>query len=169
MKTKKYLTGFVVFIFFILISGIKAQTYDFETWVEGPDLFTIGRPETVNIYVQNLGDEDSYTISYTKEAFVVGGTDHVDHLIDVRFPSNRIESVKSNGIGDTFATITSLGPFRNGKVIFTITSESSPVSHDVTLEITQGLPVNLPEFELIGLVQILILACLIISYTSHFR
>jgi len=169
MKTKKYLTGFVVFILFILISGIKAQTYDFETWVEGPDIFTIGRPEIVNIYVQNLGDEDSYTISYTKEAYEISGTDRVDHLIDVRFPSNRIESVKSNEVGDTFATITSLGPFRDGKVIFTVTSEATSNSYDVTIEITQGLPVNLPEFELIGLVQILIFACLVISYTSHFR
>jgi len=172
MRMKVMIKGLLISLFFILFSihVVNAANYDFKIWVEGPQRFTIGRSEIVNIYILNNGTKnDSYTISFTKEALY--GVDDVDHLIDVSIPSNKITLVEPNETGTTFATVTLLGPITSGSVTFNATSDSDPSIKRVAepLEILTGYPINLPEFELTGLILLLILATLIVSYSSHFR
>ena len=72
--------------------------YDFKVWIEGPEIFTIGKEELVYIYVQNLGGKtDSYEVSYTKEAFDKN-MQPVPHLITVSIPSSIILSVEPDGV-----------------------------------------------------------------------
>jgi hypothetical protein len=133
--------------------------YNLDTWTEGPSVFTISKAEPVNIYVRNLGNiRDSYNISVRKEAYKDGNS--VPHLVHVSMPSNRISSVEPNRTGNTFATITLLGPITNGRVTFNVTSDSQPSIHGETfIEFKPGMtgsPINLPEFGLMGLFQIFI-------------
>jgi hypothetical protein len=130
--------------------------YDFEAWVEGPELFTVGRAELTSIYVRNVGNiDDSYNISFTKEA-TKNGYD-VSHLINVYMPSRRVSLVEPNRIGNTFATITLSGPVDDGSVTFNITSEKSSVYKEVSIQLVTGMPLNLPEFGFLSLIQMLVL------------
>jgi len=145
--------------------------FKFKMWVDETRLFTIGRPELANIYVQNLGTEtDSYNITFTKNATM--NLIPANHLVSVSMPSYRIHSVQSGKVGNTFATITVLGPIDYGYVNFTVRSENNPLAYlRASIDITTGYPVSLPEFGLIELIELLLLACLIlvVSYPSHFR
>jgi len=149
---------------------LASANYDFKIWSEGPQLFTIGKKEIVNVYIQNTGNrDDSYTVSFTKEALFEGGD--VKHLIDVSIPSNKINLVNPNRTGNIFATITLLGPITSGSVTFNATSESDSLVKRIAepIEIKTGYPISLPEFGLMGLMLLILISSLIISYSSHFR
>ncbi len=145
--------------------------YDFKIWVDEPRLVTIGKPVLANVYVQNLGTAaDSYTITYTKNATDLN-LNPAPHLVHVSMPSNRIHSLEPDKIGNTFASITILGPISSGNVTFNVTSETNP-SKSLTdfIDIEAGFPMSLPEFGLIGMIELLFLVCLllVVSYSSHF-
>ena len=136
-------------------------------WVAGPNIFTIGKPTQVNVYVRNLGSEtDNYRVNYTVYYTYQG--DDLSHLIDVFIPSDSISSVQSNRVGVTQATLKILGPIRtsDARVKFNVTSDSTGEWRAATIMIKAGYPISLPEFKLIGLIQLLILSCLtlILSY-----
>lgn len=167
MKIKLQLI-FIIFLLLLFIPEIKAA-YDFEIQVSGPVFFTIGKTETVNIYVRNTDDLDSYIIYYTKKA-QDASLNEVSHLVDVKFTSDKISSVETNESRSTFALVTLQAPIQSGNITFTVESESQPtLTKEASIAIITGYPINLPEFEWIGLFIILILATLILitSYTSH--
>jgi hypothetical protein len=165
-----------LFLIFVTLSisvpiSLGQVPYDFRTWADESRLFTIGRPEITNIYVQNLGtNNDSYIISYKKEAYLKNLAP-ASHLLYVSMPSNRIHSVSPGMTGNTFATINLLGPIARGNITFNVTSENSPSLYkEGTISISAGFPISLPEFELIGFLQllVLVLSLLIVFYSSHF-
>ncbi|MDI6826292.1 MAG: hypothetical protein QMD36_03840 [Candidatus Aenigmarchaeota archaeon] len=168
MESKNKIILFSLILFFLMIDTVEAAI-SFKAWSAAPVLFTVGRTESVNIYVQNTGDEDdSYNITYTKQAWKQ--SIEVPHLISVSMPSYKIKRLKTNETGDTFAKITILGPIDTGNVTFNVTSETqSNVYHITSVEIRTGSPIILQEFSLFGVIQILILATLIlvISYASY--
>ncbi len=166
-KNRIILLVFLLLLFLSFINVVEAAV-SFKAWTGAQVLFTLGKTELVNIYVQNTGDEDSYNITYIKTA--TKQSIQVPHLISVSMPSSKIRRLKINETGDTVAKITILAPIDVGNVTFNITSETSPgVSQITSIEIRTGLPIILQEFSAYGLVQILILATLIliISYASY--
>jgi len=168
MKYKNKIVLFFSLILFLLIIDIAEAAVSFKAWAAAPVLFTLGKTEFVNIYVQNTGDEDSYNITYTKSA--TKQSFPVPHLISVSIPSYKIKRLNINETGDTVARVTILGPIDSGNVTFNITSETQPSVFRVTsIGIRTGLPIILEEFDIFGLVQILILATLIlvVSYASY--
>ena len=154
----------------ISIHIVSAQNYDFKIWASGPQLFTIGREEMVNVYILNNGTEtDSYTIDFTKQAMY--GLDDVSHLLDVSMPSDKINLVKPNKTGNTFATITLMGPITSGSITFNASSDSDPsVKREaIPINVLSGTPISLPEFGLMGLILLILISSLIISYSFHIR
>jgi len=153
----------------ILFFTTVQPQYKLNGWVAGPKLFTIGRSELINIYVQNLGNlEDTFNVSFKKTAQDISLND-VSQLIDVNIPSKDIVQVEPGNIGNTVATITLLGPINTGSITFNITSETnSSVSQLVTIQVVTGYPINLPEFELLGMIQVLIFAvCIFLVLKIH--
>jgi hypothetical protein len=144
--------------------------YKLNGWIAGAKLFTIGRPEFINIYAQNLGNlKDTFNVSFKKTAQDINLND-VSHLIDVHIPSKDIIQVEPGNIGNTVATITLSGPINTGSVTFNITSKTnSSVSQEITIQIVTGYPINLPEFDLLGIIQILVFATCIFLVLKIYR
>ena len=168
MKYKNKTVLLFSLILFLLIIDITEAAVSFKAWAASPVLFTLGKTELVNIYVQNMGETDRYNITYTKNATKQGIK--VPQLIGVSMPSYSIKELNTSETGDTFAKITILGPIDAGNITFKITSKKdSLVYHETSVDIKTGLPVVLQEFGLFGIVQILILVTLvlIISYASY--
>jgi len=142
--------------------------YAFNSWAEGPGLYTIGRMELANIYVRNTGNIiDSYNITGVIKT-AKKGFDSVPQLIEVSIPSNIISSVNNGTVGNTFASITLKGQVDQGNVTFIINSSTTGDSSIATISIVGGSPVALPEFELIGIIQIIIIGS-IIFVLFHFK
>ena len=141
---------------------ILIPLFEFSTWIEGSSSLTIGRTELINVYVRNSGNvEDSYNVSFRKEAYKGGNL--VPQLLDVKMHSSKIEEVKPNTTRDTFALVTLLGPIERGSITFNVTSASG-YTKEISLEFKPGtvnFPINLDEFEIIGLVQIIIFGVLV--------
>jgi uncharacterized protein YfaS (alpha-2-macroglobulin family) len=149
-----------------LLPVVKAD-YNFEVKAEGPSIFTVGRTETVNIYVHNIGsDNDSYSITFTKKA-QDQSLNSVPQLVQVSLFSNKTHNLTQNEQKSTFALITLIGPVQSGNVTFTIFSNAQPTNYrEVSVKILSGMPVNLPEFGWLGLIEILILVSLILISTD---
>ena len=177
-KNEDFTKGLVVWrIYANDTSGNEAMTsgtfevtpfYDFETWAEGPDFFTIGKPSIVNIYVRNTGNvKDSYNITYNKE---VNNPFGADNLVQINLLSNRINSVRAGSVSSTFATVTLQGPVTSGRIRFNVTSiDNQTMKMTEWVEVKSDYPISLPEFGLIGFLLLLLISALIISYSSHFR
>lgn len=168
MKYKNKTVIFFSLILFLLTIDITEAAVSFKAWAASSVLFTLGKTELVNIYVQNMGDADSYNITYIKNATKQGIK--VPQLISVSMPSYSIKELNTNETGNTFAKITILGPIDAGNITFRILSKKdSLIYHETSVDIKTGLPIVLQEFGVFGLVQILILATLvlIISYASY--
>lgn len=167
----KKITGvywFFISIFFLTLlipTNVHAQ---FDVWVEAPTIFTIAKIESVNVYIKNKDVVDeNYNVTYTKSTAPPGG----EYLINVYLPVNRTKTIKPDDVTSVLARVTLLGPVAGGSIRFTVDSDSgASFTTPQTLLIT-GPPINLPEFGLIGLIQLLILASLllVVSYSSHFR
>jgi hypothetical protein len=168
MKIQKYLLYFFILIF--LLPMARAD-YNFEVKAEGPSIFTVGRTEAVNIYVRNIGsDNDSYSITFTKKA-QDQYLNSVPQLVQVSLFSNRTHNITPNEQKSTFALITLIGPVQTGNVTFTVSSKAQPTNYrEVSIKILSGMPVNLPEFGWLGLIEILVLVSLILiaSNASQF-
>ena len=134
-------------------------------------IFTVGRPSSFLIYVQNEALEaDNYTVTYEKEYTYPTQEDDLSHLIHVHLVSNKIENLEPGRIRSTQGSITILGPiFDEGTVTFTITSEKTGHQEQKTVEITGNVARVLPEFNLIGFVQLFFLVGLVIFYSFHIR
>lgn len=158
---KKLITIFT--IFFLLLLPIV--TADFKIWAERTGLFTIGKPERVNVYVQNLGtNPDSYQIRFSKSATYQ--TQDVSHLLNVNLESGIIPTLKQNEVGSTFATVTILGKIDSGTITFNAT-DSTGLEKSYSIYLTAGLPIALHEFSFIGILVILISSVFIYySYKS---
>ena len=115
----------------------------------------------VSIYVKNTGSAvDSYNVSPMVSS----------HLIDVNPPFSKIVLVEPGGVRNTLSTVTLLGSLEGGSVRFNVTSEADTTASMLTLpvNIIVGYPISLPEFEMIGFIQLLILACVILFlYLSY--
>jgi hypothetical protein len=150
--------------------SIVIPRYSLTVWSRGPSLFTIGRPETINVYVKNTGNmNDSFSITPIK--YASKNLQNVSHLVDVNMPSNKIVSVEPGKIGNTFATVTLSGLVDSGTVRFNITSGNDPTSYSLTsqINISTGSPINLPEFESYGLFQILIFASFLLMFSLYMK
>jgi len=167
---KKITEVYLLFISIFLITlsiPTKVHAQNPEVWAEAPPIFTIAKTGSINIYVKNTGaTEEKYDITYTVTVQPSGS-----HLINVHLPIDKTKTIKPGDIGSVLARITLLGPIPQPATIsFTATADgSSGTSEDIPL--ISASPINLPEFGLIGLIQLLILATilLVVSYSSHFR
>ena len=140
--------------------------YDFRVWVEPKSMiFTVGKKTRVNLYIENtaeLGYPDSYDIDYIinsdNPALI-----HVD-MSNILYP---IE-LDSGEIKTLYPMITVLSKGGTGNVIFNVTSEgNSEVYRNASLNILQGnLPISLPEFSILNLFVIIVLAGVIFFYNS---
>jgi len=153
-------------VVFLIPTNVHAQI-DFEVWVESPPIFTIAKTESVNVYVKNLqaGVDDNYTVTFQTSSPQA-------HLISVHLPNDRTKTVKEGDVGGVLARVTLLGPMNPvSSITFRATSDFDGSFDEKQIQLITGPPMNLPEFELIGLIQLLILASLllVISYSSHFR
>jgi hypothetical protein len=159
----------LILILFLLFSFRAANAaHNFQMWIEGTPRCTIGKEELINIYVKNTGtlvtDVDSYTVNCWSFTFPN------PNLINVNIPSDRILSIKPNQTGNTFATAICLAPFTTGGVGCRVTSDATGTSPEDNIDIKVGYPITLSEFGLIGIIELLILASLlVVSYSSHFR
>jgi hypothetical protein len=169
MKARKCLLYF--FILMTLMPVVRAN-YNLEVKAEGPVIFTVGRTETVNIYVRNIGtDNDSYSINFTKKA-QDQYLNSVPQLVQVSLFSNKTHNLTQNEQRSAFALITVIGPVKIGNVTFVVFSNAQPTNYrEVSIKILSGMPVNLPEFGWLGLIEILVLVSLILIATnaSQFR
>jgi len=132
------------------------------------DIFTIGKPSSFLIYIRNRALEtDSYTISYKKEYTYQG--DDLSHLIDVHFVSNKIEDLESGKVRVTQGTVTILGPILNeGNVTFITTSENTGYQSQKVIRVSgNASSIVLPEFSLLGFIQLFFFAGLVIFYSFH--
>jgi len=150
-------------------------SYDFQIWVERQGVITVGKPTPFLIYVQNLGVEtDSYTVTYLVNYEHPPGYD-LSHLIQIHLVSDRIEQVDSNGIRETQGTMRIIGQIYppGATITFRVESDNSGGTKETSIEISggesSGLPRTLPEFSLIGFLQLLLLAGLVVFYSSHIR
>ncbi len=149
---------------------VYSQLYNFKTWSERKGIFTIGVPSPFLIYVQNIGNTaDNYTITYDVDYNPSG--DDLSHLIDIHLVSNRIENLEANRTRDTQGAITLLGPVfnpPNANITFNVTSENSGNLNQTSIEISGGASggflKTLPEFGLIGFLELFLLICLVIFY-----
>lgn len=141
--------------------------YNFEVWAEGSGFFTTGTPQIVNIYVRNTGNvEDSYNISYNKSVTFPPA----DNLVQINLPSYNINLVKPGRVGNTFATVTLLGPVTSAEIWFNVNSTGNQSSKETKrIPIKSDYPISLPEFQLIGFLLLLIIPALVIFYSSRFR
>lgn len=142
------------FILVLLLPPVYSLPSDFKVWAQRSGLFTVGKKEQVQIYVQNLiAAASSYEIVYSKSAFY--NLNDVSHLVQVYIPSNRINSVKQNEIKATIATVNINGPVTSGQINFIVRSLSDGSENTATVSMTSGLPVSLPEFGTIGLIMLI--------------
>ena len=168
MKKIKEVYWFFISIFFLtLLIATNVHAQDPEVWVEAPPIFTIAKTESVNIYVKNnLASEENYDITYDIDVQPSG-----EHLINVYLPIDETKTINPGDVGSVLARITLLGPIpQPAKITFTATSGAN-FGTSGEIQLISGPPLNLPEFGLIGLIQLLILASLllVVSYPSHFR
>ena len=153
--------------FLTILIATKVNAQDYEVWVKAPPIFTLVRTESVNVYIKNLGASDNnYNVTYATSAS--SGL----HLINVYMPINRTKTIRPGDVGNILARVTLLGPIISGSITFTVEPDSgNPPSIDKSINLLTGSVLNLPEFELIGLIQLLILTSLllVVSYSSRFR
>ena len=133
------------------------------------NIFTLGKPSSFLIYIRNRGLEtDSYTITYQKEYTYHG--DDLSHLIDIHFVSNEIENLEPGRIRVTQGTITILGSILSeGTITFITTSENTGYQDQKVIRVSGNASrlISLPEFSLLGFLQLFFLAGLIIFYSFH--
>lgn len=126
---------------------------NFKTWVEGPNLFTIGKKTKINLYIENMGPfPDDYTIDYEVESPVV----------DVELLKTDVNNVTVDEIRTINPSILLLESHPEpNNVNFTVRSKSCGDEEYTILYIESGLPISLPEFSFAGLLFIISLSGLI--------
>ena len=88
--------------------------------------------------------------------------------MDVTIRSDRINDIEYTKVGNTFAVVSLLGHIDSGSVSFEIESDSSGTTQTRTLSISgSGTKLSLPEFGVLGFLQILLLIALVVSYSFH--
>jgi hypothetical protein len=163
----------LLMILITLIFSLNKVNADFNFWVESTEVFTIGSPATFMVYVENLEPGvDNYVISYDVNYEYPAGND-LSHIIDVRLQTNKIENVQTNQIKDTQGTVTILAQVYppGGTIIFTARSDGGVERSDliqVSGGPSGGIPKTLPEFSILGFLQLIFLAVLVVSYSFHF-
>lgn len=159
-KFRSYLFAMIFVVLFIPDVSFAAE-YDFDFWAESPYLFTIGTPTKVNLYLKNIGTKsDTYTIAISsKEAKKEIPGEDFPELIQVSLESDRIGPVSTNGIGDSFSTVTVVGPVVIGNITFKATSISNPsIYKEDGIQVKSEYATSLPEFNLIAMMGLMILA-----------
>jgi hypothetical protein len=157
--------AFVLVFFLLTFQAVRA---DFEVWGETSGLFTVGTPQKFNIYVRNLDDpsDTDYDITLvTKQATCVGGG-NCNHLLHVYLQSDRVLELDQNQAGFTVATVTSLGPFVDGVIEFDVQGPSGTRRVSATGFIA-AMPVSLPEFGLLGILELAALALIILIVSDR--
>ncbi|MCX8178876.1 MAG: hypothetical protein N3D75_03555 [Candidatus Aenigmarchaeota archaeon] len=130
---------------------------DFELWAQRGGLFTIGENQIIKVYVLNKdSSQRDYTITYSKSATY--NTNDVSHLLIVSFPSNRIDDVKPSETKSTELTVLIAAPISQGSITFTGTDDTGTVRQYTITDIRASYPQNLPEFHIIFLLLLFILA-----------
>jgi len=154
---------------------VGPAVYSFNLKISGGNLFTIGEGQQVTMYIENTGNiQDSYRVTCEKQATYE--TLPVSHLVDLSPDAGTIDFVNPGATGDMTITVTLLGQITEGSVTCNAQSVGSPGTAEVSLEdniltIIVGYPLSVPEFGLLGFIELVILASatLVISYTFRFR
>jgi len=135
--------------------------YRFKTWVKPEKMmFTLGSKTQITLYIENMGSyTDIYDVTYKIDS-------SNPELIKVDLTGASTTGNMAHGeIKKLHPRITVLSTDANGDVNFNVTSRGDPsLSQIATLHIIQSdYPVSLPEFSLLGLIEILVLVVIIYS------
>ncbi len=123
----------------------------FNVWVEPNQmLFTIARETPVNLYIKNTGEDD--------ETYSIEAKPSNPAVIEVDISSS-IVSVDEGTTELVRPLVTVLATTTSGEIVFNITAPGHPGKYrTATLSILEGLPISLFEFNILGLIIIIILA-----------
>lgn len=153
---------------------LSPRFYDFKFWVEPTKaMFTLGQKTPINLYIENVGDQvDSYTIDFN----IISAN---PSLIIVEMPEphptgqpgiTEVRDVSPNEKVIKKPRILILSKEATGDIEFNATLEDpdSP-SRTVTLRILESdFPASLPEFNLFGVMGIIIIASSIYFFQKKF-
>ena len=136
----------------LVLPSVQAADFyslKFDFWTGELSTATVGETIKLPIYVKNLGVlEDNYTISVTSTS----------PSIYIQDQSLLISSLKTNEIKSVFSRMTLTVGGSDTNVVVTATSATKPsYSQTKTLTIKSGLA-NLPDFDYLGIVQIMIIS-----------
>lgn len=135
---------------------------DFTVWVQ-PNriMFPIGTRNFVILYVENKGGyTDNYTVNYEKKP------NDPNIIVDLTGVTPT-DNVASGEIIRLYPGITVLTTITDGYVTFMVNSNNEPtMQRNATLNIMESdFPLSLPEFDLLGLIEILILVGLVYFFS----
>jgi len=133
--------------------------FHFDMWVEPTrGIFTVGKQTNVNLYIHNLCPyPDNYNLTFN----ITSGNPALIKVDIMGF--DYIQDVGPGEIRMVYPSITMLESSATGQVFFNATSEgNSTVQKNATLTVLPSeSPVSLPEFDIIGLVFIVLLVGII--------
>ncbi len=135
---------------------------DFTVWVQpNKIMFPIGTKNSVVLYVENKGGyTDSYIVDYEKNP------NNPNIIVDLTGVTPTA-SVASGEIKRLYPRITVLTTGTNGDVTFMVNSTQEPtMQRNATLHIMESdYPLSLPEFGVLGLIEIIILVGLVYFFS----
>jgi len=139
--------------------------FGFNAWVQ-PDrmMFTLGSKTPVNLYIQNKG---AYTDSYTVNADS-SNPELIKYDLTGVSPTG---GVAYGEIKTLYPRIITLYNDIPGNVKFNVSSQGDPTLHNITTLniIASDFPLSLPEFGILGLIEIIILAGIVYLVVSEFK
>ena len=138
--------------------------FDFDTWVK-PErmMFTLGAKIPVNLYIKNKG---GYTDAYTIDYFITSSN---PELIKVDLTGvTPTGSVAHGEIKKLYPRIMTLYTDATGDVTFNVSSQGDPTLYKTaTLNIIESdFPLSLPEFDIFGLIGMIIIAGIVYLITQ---
>lgn len=131
----------------------------FSFWISGPSALKVGEPTEFLLYIENTGyDEGSYD-SYREDSYDINYTQVFEnpslvHVSDVPSSTEGVDFGEKRSIP---IEITLLATEARGFVNFKVSSRNYPTIYRVAmLQIMEtGLPHDLPEFGVLGLVELI--------------
>ena len=135
--------------------------FNFNMWVEPKNtMLTVGKKTWINLYIQNTGKSgysDEYNITYKVDNPALIWVD-MSTIMDTKTAEGQIKKF--------WVGITILSRTASGEITFNATSVNDPRIYRIaTLTIYQSeFPISLPEFDLLHMFEIFILAGIIYSF-----
>lgn len=147
----------ILLIILFILPAVKAFDFyslKFDAWVGEISTSTVGETIELPIYVKNLGAlQDSYAVSVKSSS----------SSIYIQDQSVSINSVKTNEIKNVFSRMTVTVGGSNVNIAVNVSSTTRPnYSWTKTITIKSGLA-SLPDFDYLGIVQIMIISTVLFA------